>query len=137
MKGEGLKGCGRGLATDSGGLRMGVAASFVFGCPGGGNCCAAETTVPFFTGAVVTFDGTAAAAIGAVLDIGVGVGVGTGVWVGVRVGLGVVTFPGEGCCFGGGFDGLLPFTIGVVLAGLGVTAATAGGCPGCSCCCCA
>ena len=134
MKGEGLKGCGRARATDGGGLRMGVAVLLCFGCPGDGNCGVVDTTVPFFIGAVLTLDGTAAAAMGAVVDVGVGVGVG----VGVRLGEGVVTFPGEGCC-GDGVDVLVPFTNGVVLAGLGVAAAAAEGgscCPCCCCCCC-
>lgn len=122
MNGEGLKGCGRGRATDGGGLRMGVAASVCFGWPGDGNCGDADTTVPFLTGAEVAPDGTAAAAIGAVVDVIVGVGVGVRVGVGVEV----VTLPGEGCCCGG-FAGLVPFTNGVVPAGLGVTAAAAAG----------
>lgn len=84
-------------------------------------------------GGVVTLDGTAAAAIGAVVDVCI-----------VAV---VLICPGEGCC-GGRFDGVEPFTIGVVLAALGVaatavgTAAAAaggtscgGGCARWSCCC--
>lgn len=54
------------------------------------------------------------------------------------LGEGVVIFPGEGCC-GDGVDVLVPFTNGVVLAGLGVAAAAAEGgtcCPCCCCCCC-
>ena len=139
MNGEGLKGCGRGRATEGGGLRIGVAALFGFGCPCVGNCGVPVTTVPFFRGGVVTLDGTATAAIGAVVDVGMGEGVGTVVLI----------CPGDGCC-GGRFDVLVPFTIGVVLAALGVAAAAAaaaapegseaggtccaGGCP---CCCCA
>lgn len=88
-------------------------------------------------GGVVTLDGTATAAIGAVVDVGKGDGVGTVVLI----------CPGEGCC-GGRVDGLVPFTIGVELTALGVATAAAaapagsavggtccaGGCP---CCCCA
>ena len=131
MKGEGLKGCGRGRATDGGGLRAGVGALFWVGCPGDGNCCVEVTTVPFLTGGVTTLDGTAAAAIGAVLDVCMGVGVV------------VLICPGEGCC-GDGLDGVEPFTIGVVLAALAVAtvpaaavaATAAGACAGGSCPCC-
>ena len=97
MKGDGLNGCGRGRATEGGGLRMGVGALFCFGWPGDGNCCVAATKVPFLTEAVVTLDETATAAIGAVVDVGVRVGVG----VEVTVGVGGVIFSGEGCCGGG------------------------------------
>lgn len=70
----------------------------------------------------MTLDGTAAAAIGAVVDVGMGAG----------VGMVVLICPGEGCC-GDGFDGVEPFTIGVSLATLAVAtvpaaaAAAAGG----------
>lgn len=114
MKGEGLKGCGRGRATDGGGLRTGVAALFCVGCPGDGNCCVEVTTVPFLMGGETTLDGTAATANGAVDDVGMGAG----------VGVVVLICPGEGCC-GDGFDGVEPFTIGVLLAILAVAAAPA------------
>lgn len=114
MKGEGLKGCGRGRATDGGGLRIGVATLFCAGCPGDGNCCVVVTTVPFLMGGVTTLDGTAAAANGAVDDVGMGAG----------VGVVVLICPGEGFC-GDGFDGVEPFTIGVLLAALAVAAAPA------------
>lgn len=108
MKGDGLKGCGRGRATDGGGLRTGVAALLCVGC------CVVVTTVPFLMGGVTTLDGTAAAAIGAVLDVGMGAG----------VGVVVLICPGEGCC-GDGLDGVEPFTIGVLLAALAVAAVPA------------
>ena len=64
---------------------MGVAALLCFGWLEDGNCCCGVevTTVPLLIGAIETFDGTAAADIGTVVDEGVGVG--------------VVIFPGEGC----------------------------------------
>lgn len=65
-------------------------------------------------GGEVTLDGTAAAAIGAVVEVGMGVGVGEVFFI----------CPGEGCC-GDGFDGVEPFTIGVLLAALAVAAVPA------------
>ena len=114
MKGDGLKGCGRGRATEGGGLRAGVATLFCVGCPGDGNCCVVVTTVPFLMGGVTALDGTAVAAIGAVVDVGMGAG----------TGVVVVICPGEGCC-GDGCDGDEPFTIGVLLAALAVAAVPA------------
>jgi len=111
VKGDGLKGCGRGRATDGGGLRIGVATLFWVGCPGDGNCCVAVTTVPFLMGGVTTLDGTAVAAIGAVVDVGTGAGAGAVVLI----------CTGEGCC-GDGFDGVEPLTIGMLLGALAVAA---------------
>ena len=126
VKGDGLKGCGLGRATVGGGFNKGAAvlACFGWGWPGDGNGCVDNpTTEPFFSCDVLTLDGLSSAAIGAVLDIGVEVVVPVDSEVEMMVGAwaGVVVFPSEGCC-GDGFDTLVPFTSGVVVAAVGVTA---------------